>query len=207
MEMPKEKEITEVVTCRAGEGGCPMAIIDAGAVADQLAKVLADPELKGKLEERLKKPFNFHSQFSAVVTGCSNACAQPQIKNFGVIGRARIGFAEPLCVECGLCEPACKEGAITLVNGKPRIDFSRCIGCGDCVRACQSDALEIAGVLYEVVVGGKLGRHPKLAESLGEFETIDEVVECLRRVIALLLSEGRKDERLGALLERLSEGE
>jgi dissimilatory sulfite reductase (desulfoviridin) alpha/beta subunit len=60
---------------------------------------------------------------------------------------------------------------------------------------------------YEVIVGGKLGRHPKLAESLGEFETIDEVVECLRRVIALLLSEGQKGERLGALLERLSEKE
>ena len=207
MEMPKEKEVAEVVTCRAGEGGCPMAMIDASAVAEQLGEVLADPELKDKLEKQLKKPFNFHSQFSAVVTGCPNACAQPQIKDFGVIGRARIGFAEPLCVECGMCEPACKEGAITLVDGKPSIDFSRCIGCGDCVRACQSDALEIAGVVYEVVVGGKLGRHPKLAESLGEFETIDEVVECLRRVTSLLVSEGRKGERLGALLERLSEEE
>ena len=205
MDMPKEKDVAEVVTCRAGEGGCPMAKVDAGAVADQLGEVLADPELKDKLEKQLKKPFNFHSQFSAVVTGCPNACAQPQIKDFGVIGRANIGFAEPLCVECGLCEPACKEGAITLVDGKPRIDLSRCIGCGDCVRACQSDALEIAGVVYEVVVGGKLGRHPKLAESLGEFETVDEVVECLRRVLTLLLAEGQKGERLGALLERLSE--
>jgi dissimilatory sulfite reductase (desulfoviridin) alpha/beta subunit len=207
MDMPKEKEVAEVVTCRAGEGGCPMAIIDASAVAEQLAEVLADPELKSKLEQRLKKPFNFHSQFSAVVTGCPNACAQPQIKDFGVVGRARIGFAEPLCVECGMCEPACKEDAITLVDGKPQIDVSRCIGCGDCVRACQSDALDVVGMEYEVIVGGKLGRHPKLAESLGEFETIDEVVECLRRVIALLLSEGQKGERLGALLERLSEKE
>lgn len=205
MDMPKEKEIAEVVTCRAGEDGCPMAVIDVAAVAEQLAEVLADPELKRRLEELLKKPFNFHSQFSAVVTGCPNACAQPQIRDFGVTGRACIGFIESLCTECGMCEPACKEGAITMRDGKPRIDESLCIGCGDCVRACQSDALEIAGPRYDVAVGGKLGRHARLAESLGEFETIDEMTDCFRRVIDLLLSEGRKGERLGALLDRQSD--
>jgi dissimilatory sulfite reductase (desulfoviridin) alpha/beta subunit len=204
MEMPKEKEVVEVVTCRAGEGGCPMAVIDAKAVAEQLTEALSDPDLKRELEKRLKKPFNFHSQFCAVVTGCPNACAQPQIKDFGVIGRARIGFTEPLCTECAMCEAACKEGAITLVDGKPRIDDSLCIGCCDCVRACQSDALSVAGSEYEVTVGGKLGRHPRLAESLGKFDTGGEVAECLRRVVALLLEEGQKGERLGDLLRRLS---
>lgn len=203
MDMPEEKEVTEVVTCRAGKEGCPMAVIDVKAIAEELAEVLADPDLKSKLEAQLKKPFNFHSQFSVVVTGCPNACAQPQIRDFGVIGRACIGFTEQMCTECGMCEAACKEGAITLVDDKPRIDGSRCIGCGDCVRACQSDALSIAGPACEVTVGGKLGRHPRLAESLGEFETAGEVAECLRRVIALLLAEGRKGERLGELLRRL----
>ena len=205
MEMPKEKEVVEVVTCRAGKGGCPMAVIDVKAVAEQLAEVLSDPDLKRELEKKLKKPFNFHSQFCAVVTGCPNACAQPQIKDFGVIGRARIGFTEPLCTECALCEAACKEGAITLVDGKPRIDDSLCIGCGDCVRACQSDALSVVGPEHDVVVGGKLGRHPRLADSLGKFDTGGEVAGCLHRVVALLLEEGEKGERLGDLLRRLSE--
>ena len=204
MSMPEEKEVAEVVTCRAGEDGCPMAVIDVKEVAQQLRDVLADPQLKKKLEEKLKKPFNFHSQFCAVVTGCPNACAQPQIRDFGVTGRAEIGVVESKCTECALCEAACKEGAITLVNGKPRIDPERCIGCCDCVRACQTDALEVAYPICEVTVGGKLGRHPRLAESVGEFESADEVAECLRRVIALLLAEGQKGERLGALLQRLA---
>jgi dissimilatory sulfite reductase (desulfoviridin) alpha/beta subunit len=204
METPKEKEVAEVVTCRAGEGGCPMAIIDVGAVAEQLAEALADPELKRKLEERLKKPFSFHSQFCAVVTGCPNSCAQPQIRDFGVTGRARISFDESLCTECAMCEDACAEGALTLVDGMPRIDHARCIGCCDCVRACQSDALEVGRPMCDVTVGGKLGRHPRLAESLGEFESAEEVVDCLRRTVELLLAEGRKGERLGALLERLA---
>ncbi|GAB4330958.1 MAG: hypothetical protein Kow0099_01950 [Candidatus Abyssubacteria bacterium] len=201
-DMPKTKEVTEVITCRAGKGGCPMAQIEAQAIAERLAEVFT--EHKRALEERLSKPFNFHSQFCAAVTGCPNACAQPQIRDFGVIGRARIGFDESLCSGCGMCEEACKEGAIEFVGGIPRIDHSRCIGCGDCVRSCQQDALSVEGVRYEVIVGGKLGRHPRLAVSLGEFDTIEEVAACLRRAIQLLLREGEKGERLGALLDRLA---
>ncbi|MBI4830234.1 MAG: 4Fe-4S binding protein [Candidatus Lindowbacteria bacterium] len=203
MKMPETKGVTEVVTCRAGAGGCPMAIIEVKTIAERLAGLLAHPEYKRELERKLAKPFNFHSQFCAAVTGCPNACAQPQVRDFGVIGRARIALAESLCSGCGLCEQACKEHAIEMVEGIPRIDHARCIGCSDCVRSCQNDALSVAGQRYEVTVGGKLGRHAKLAESLGEFETIDEVVECLRRAIELLIGEGEKGERLGALLERL----
>jgi anaerobic sulfite reductase subunit C len=206
MEMPKEKDVTEVLTCRAGQGGCPMALFDAKMVAEKVAAILSDPEYEQRLEERMAGPMKYHSQFCAVVTGCPNACAQPQIKDFGVIGRACIGFTEELCTGCGMCEQACKEGVLCLVDGVPHIDFSRCIGCSDCVRSCQFDALSVASQKYEVIVGGKLGRHPRLAQSLGVFDTIDEAVECLRRAIELLLAEGKKGERLGALLERLSDG-
>jgi anaerobic sulfite reductase subunit C len=206
MDMPKEEDTIEVLTCRAGQGGCPMALIDARAVAEKLATVLDDPQYKQRLEELLAGPIKFHSQFCAVVTGCPNACAQPQIRDFGVIGRACIGFLEEFCTGCGMCEQACKEGALTLIDGVPHIDLSRCIGCSDCVRSCQFDALWVTDQKYEVVVGGKLGRHPRLAQSLGEFDTIHEAVDCLRRAIDLLLAEGKKGERLGALLERLVGG-
>jgi dissimilatory sulfite reductase (desulfoviridin) alpha/beta subunit len=181
-----------------------MAIIDVKAVAEALAEVLAEPEYKHKLNEKLAKPFLFHSQFCVAVTGCPNACAQPQIKDFGVIGRAQIAFEESRCSGCGFCANACKENAITMTEGVPRFDRTRCIGCSDCVRSCQSDALSVGEQRYEVTVGGKLGRHPHMAESLGQFETVDEVVECLRKAIELLLANGIKGERLGALLERLS---
>ncbi len=202
--LPETKDVTEVVTCRAGgEPGCPMAVIDVKCVARKLGEMLDAPEIKRRLEERLSKPFNFHSQFCVAVTGCPNACAQPQIRDFAVIGRGNVEFDESLCNECALCEKACKEGALVLVEGKPVIDKERCIGCSDCVRACQSDALHVAGARHEVAVGGKLGRHPRLAEKVAEFGTPDEVAECLRRTIELLLAEGEKGERLGALLERL----
>ncbi|RJP25866.1 MAG: hypothetical protein C4520_01565 [Candidatus Abyssobacteria bacterium SURF_5] len=203
MEMPKEKEVTEVITCRAGAMGCPMGVIDVKAVAERLQAVLDEPRFKQCLAELLEGPFKYHSQFCAAVSGCPNACIQPQIRDFGVIGRARIGFDESNCTGCGMCEEACKEGALVLVEGKPEIDSSRCIGCSDCVRACQSDALSVTGRKHEVIAGGKLGRHPRLAETLGEFEAVEEVVQQFRRMIEFLLSHARKGERLGALLDRM----
>jgi len=205
--MPEMKDVTEVVTCRAGKDGCPMAVIDVAVLADKLADILDEPETRRKLEEKLAGPFVFHSRFCAAVTGCPNACARPQIRDFGVIGRARVLLDESLCNECGMCEDACREDAIALIDGKPRIDETRCIGCSDCVRSCQSDALLVDGQRHEVIAGGKLGRHPRLARSLGEFETVEDAVECLRRAILLLLEEGRRGERFGALLERLESEE
>jgi len=46
---------------------------------------------------------------------------------------------------CEKCLTACREGTITLSQGKPIIDHQKCGGCGNCLAACPVQA--IAGIL------------------------------------------------------------
>lgn len=46
-----------------------------------------------------------------------------------------------LCLGCGVCTEACRNGAIELVNVtadgiRPRVDAAKCAKCGDCVKVC-----------------------------------------------------------------------
>jgi NAD-dependent dihydropyrimidine dehydrogenase PreA subunit len=46
------------------------------------------------------------------------------------------------CTGCGACVEVCPAGAITLVDGKARVDEELCTGCGACVDACPEGAIQ-----------------------------------------------------------------
>ena len=45
------------------------------------------------------------------------------------------------CLGLGDCVKACKFGAISVVDGKAKVDVSKCVGCGACAAACPRRSL------------------------------------------------------------------
>jgi len=59
-------------------------------------------------------------------------------------------FSPGVCIRCDACVTICKQGAITLRNGKIETDFSKCINCGRCADVCMSNARKICGEEYSI---------------------------------------------------------
>jgi Fe-S-cluster-containing hydrogenase component 2 len=60
------------------------------------------------------------------------------------MAREIVTIDETLCDGCGLCVPACHEGAIRIVNGKARLVADRlCDGLGACLGHCPRGAIKI----------------------------------------------------------------
>lgn len=183
----------QVEKCR-GKGLCPNAIVDTEDIAAQICEKLQS--LGSLVEER--EALLYHQVSRIAIAGCPNACSQPQIKDFGLIGRLRLSFQPDLCIRCGRCFESCKEKALTKVDDMPAIQNWKCIGCGDCLKACPSGALQKERVGLQVIVGGKLGRHPVLAKEVHPFATLEEALKYLVTIYDFL-----REHRLGTV-ERLS---
>ena len=60
------------------------------------------------------------------------------------VKRKIIEIDEQLCDGCGLCVPACAEGAIQVIDGKARLVAERyCDGLGACLGECPNGALRV----------------------------------------------------------------
>ena len=74
------------------------------------------------------------------------------------------------CDGCGKCAEACPVKAVSVEQGKAKIDYNKCLFCGKCVEACANDSLthtnrdKLAEILTESAVEvsntvtAKLGR-------------------------------------------------
>ena len=192
----------EVKVC-GGAFGCPRAIFDVGNLARKIDAALAGSGLDAAVAARVTGPVLRHHRFSVAISGCPNSCSQPQIHDFGVQGRARVGMGQGPCTRCMECVRACGEDAVAVERSVPVIDWGKCIECGDCALVCPTEALVIEERGFTVLVGGKLGRHPQIARELASFTDESGLMAALAVCVEVFKNEMLPKERMADAVTRL----
>lgn len=114
----------------------------------------------------LGRPLLHHERFRLALSACPNGCSRPHTADLGIIAFSETEVLRRLCSGCGACVCKCPDDAIALAGNVAAIDSQRCLGCGRCVLACKNKALSPGAVRYRIVLGGRLGRHPRLGREL-----------------------------------------
>jgi dissimilatory sulfite reductase (desulfoviridin) alpha/beta subunit len=183
------------------QGGCPNSCVEKDTLTARLESLLMAEDLLGFLQKNVPGKLRFHHEFRISVSHCPNACSQPQIKDIGIIAAIYPGAKETLCSGCMTCVDVCKEKAIALSNEPfPLIDSGACLGCGLCIPSCPTGCIISEAKGYRVLIGGRLGRHPRLGRELPRLLTEDQVLEVVKACLAYYKKHSRAGQRFSALL-------
>jgi dissimilatory sulfite reductase (desulfoviridin) alpha/beta subunit len=183
-----------------GPSGCPNRALASEHLVQRIQELLDEADLLGFLKKTVRGKLRFHQELRIAVADCPNACSQPQIKDIGVIGACHPRITANECTGCGACEEACSEGAVIMDEDEGSAITAQCIACGKCVTACPTGTLAAGRTGYRVQLGGKLGRHPRLAVELPDIYDEEAVIAIIRDCIALYKSRSHDGRRLAELL-------
>lgn len=192
----------QVDTC-FGPGGCPNRAVIGDNLIKKIERLLKNQGLVGFLRKRVNGKLKFHHEFRVTIAECPNACSQPQIKDIGIIGAIAPKITGKACTLCSACVDACQEKAIiiNIDENAPKIDMGRCLKCGECVRVCPSGTLSEGIKGFKVLLGGKLGRHPKLARELPGIYDEDKVLRIIKDSVDFFKANSKHGERFGEILK------
>jgi dissimilatory sulfite reductase (desulfoviridin) alpha/beta subunit len=185
-----------------GSGGCPHRAMASEELVEKIERIMADAGLLEFLKTRVQGDLKFHHEFRISIADCPNACSQPQIKDVGILGASTPAFTEIACSACGACTDACKENAVVLSGSgeASAIEYKRCVHCGSCIAACPTGTLGAGKKGYRVMIGGKLGRHPRLARELPGVYDEEMVVRMIGEFLAFYKAHSTRGQRFAQLL-------
>lgn len=130
------------VTACQGNTVCPSGNVDCYKIAMELDRRYYARELPHK--------------FKFGVTGCQNNCLKAEENDVGVKGALDVKWDKDKCIFCGVCEKACRVGALTIEGDNILLDESKCNYCGRCAKACPTEAW-VGEEAYIVSFGGLFG--------------------------------------------------
>ena len=182
-------------------GSCPNVLPWNGEFETELKRVVLESGWPGFLKGWINGPVKAHQKFRISVAGCPNACSRPQIADFGLIRARKPEFVRELCIKCGLCAQTCDEDAIDLLNAGLVFDTNNCLYCGACQKICPTQAIIASEDGFRIVLGGKLGRHPRLATELSDIFSEEEVLNVLGKALVLYMEHYQHVKRFGDLFD------
>jgi len=187
-----------------GSGGCPNRSNPGDRLIQKLEALLQKEDILGFLREQVKGDLKFHHEFRITLADCPNACSQPQIKDIGIIGACAPTLSAEPCTRCNACVEVCKESAIRMDAAKerPEIDYDKCLLCGQCLAVCPTGTIAAGRKGYRVQLGGKLGRHPRLARELPGIYAEDEAVAIVKDCIDFYKRNSQNGKRFAEIFTK-----
>jgi dissimilatory sulfite reductase (desulfoviridin) alpha/beta subunit len=180
-----------VIAC-PGEATCRYGSIETRRVAEELTRryFRTDTPYKVKMG----------------VTGCPNNCGKARESDIGVMGVRTPCWDESACTDCGACVSLCPVSAISVDSGTYQRAAKTCIGCSVCSVLCPVKAWGPSSKGYTLLIGGTLGKKPRLGIPLKEnIQTEEELFELIDKTLAFYRQHGQRKERLGHLMTRMGE--
>ncbi len=200
--MASEIKGYQVETC-FGPGGCPNRAAISDRLVEQIESLLKKEDILGFLKEQVQGDLKFHHEFRVTLADCPNACSQPQIKDIGIIGACSPQITAEACSQCDACVDACKEDAIMLNTDDvcPDIDDRKCLHCGKCFQVCPTGTIVEGAQGFRIQLGGKLGRHPRLARELPGIYSEQQVLDIVRDCINFYKTNSKQGARFSQILK------
>lgn len=192
-----------VETCHAEPAGCPNILLTPSKWKDVIEDWVKENDIQERL--RTKIPGDkvlYHHKLRFSVSGCPNACSRPQIADIGLTGFVRPSVDEDECSVCGSCAEACPDTAITVDAAPPAFDYEKCMGCTQCRDVCPAGCISLTEPGARIMIGGRLGRHPHLARTVGEVEKPEDLIPFMKNVVWDFIENAHIDERFSKYWER-----
>ncbi|MCK5506268.1 MAG: sulfurtransferase TusA family protein [Thermodesulfovibrionia bacterium] len=178
-----------IVAC-PGNSTCTSGIIETKKLARELDALYFRKEAPHK--------------FKIGISGCANSCTKPIENDVGIMGGVLPHWSKDKCVNCKLCLNICPSQALENREDHFVLHLDKCIFCGLCIRNCPSNAWEAGKTGYTLLVGGTLGKKPRLGTKAKVLiESKEELLQYIRRAFEFYVKNGRKKERFGHTLDRI----
>lgn len=177
------------VTACQGADVCPNGCIETEKLAQELSDRYFGKELPHK--------------FKFGITGCQNNCLKAEENDLGIKGGVKVSWKKTECINCGLCEKVCREGAIRIDNGEVIIDQDKCNYCGRCAFGCPTDAYTTTPG-YIISFGGLFGNRINKGEAIIPFvEDKDKLFEICDAALHFFEENANSGERFKFTIDRI----
>ncbi len=169
------------------ENGCKNAVYKESEISDEIVLLFDGINYTDFIKREIKGPVKSHHQFKVTISCCPNSCPMPQIVDLGIVAASPVMVSNENCSNCNSCINTCIEDAILLDAMKgPKISHDRCVYCAKCAKNCPTETITIKESGFRIMVGGKLGRHARLASELPGIFSKQETLIIVKNSIKLL---------------------